>query len=313
MVGFTRFADMGARVQQHRGIWSVLLLLVGVMGVPKAGAADGLDRETTTSSPQRAGEVQDEQAEKPEQAEEDSEHTRRDDLTAQFSKPFRLDLVIEHYRPSGKDSSGSLAATFTAVIDEQHAITTTMLLGDASLDLSRNRGLGDMFVTYSWSRERKIAAAPWIPRTFGPSISVLVPTGDPDKGLGLDTWALRPSLSGFWNPRKDVFILPGIAYIRSFAAGKRGRDLRIGRVFVDASWIHRSSLWVTYVPKYDYDFDSGESVVSHELRIGLRLTKRLSGSVGYEAILGRQKSYSDDRFIGVREEAINLQLGVAFR
>lgn len=276
-------------------------------------AADGLDRETATSSLQRIGEVQDEKGEQDEQAEEDREHTRRDDLTAQFSKPFRLDLEIERYEPSGKNSTRSLSATFTAVIHEQHAVTTTVLLGDASLDLSRTRGLGDMFVTYSWSRERRIAAAPWLPRTFGPSISVLVPTGDPDKGLGLDTWALMPSLSGFWNPRQDLFILPGIAYIRSIAAGEKGLDLRIGRIFVNANWVHRSSLWLTYVPKYDFDFESSERVVSHELRIGLRLTKRLSGSVGYEAILGSKKSYSDNTFIGVREKAFDLQLGIAFR
>jgi hypothetical protein len=57
-----------------------------------------------------------------------------------------------------------------------------------------NRGFGDLGIAWSYVPFLSISANPWIPRTVGSGIGVIVPTGDPDDGRSLGAVIVNPFL-----------------------------------------------------------------------------------------------------------------------
>ena len=58
-------------------------------------------------------------------------------------------------------------------------------------------GLSDTVLAFQYDFSEKMAASPWIPDTLGLNTQIIVPTGNAEDGLGIDTWLI--SIGAGWS------------------------------------------------------------------------------------------------------------------
>jgi hypothetical protein len=155
---------------------------------------------------------------------------------------------------------------------------------DPDLDTGGDSGIGDAMVSWSFVPYYSISANPWVPRTVGSGIAVLMPTGDVDKGRSLDTWVAYPFL-GFVHPLTDrFFIAPRLGYIHSLGATVLGEDLRLISAEIGASFVAFDGFWVSYFPRFIHDLQTHERAINHMFSVGKQFAGGFGISLDYTAL-----------------------------
>lgn len=87
--------------------------------------------------------------------------------------------IFQNVLTARRDNDGAWEATFTQewpLLSQTHQLSFTA----AALGLEGNRGFGDLALNYRWQALAESETTP----AFSPRLSLIVPTGDSDKGLG---------------------------------------------------------------------------------------------------------------------------------
>ena len=103
-------------------------------------------------------------------------------------------------------------------------------------------GLGDSSLTIQYDPGANLTASPWVPNTIGLFGSLLMPTGDTDKGLSGDAWGA--SIGAGWpiSLSETFLAAPALIYTSTFAHGDEAVPMEELRVGVSLLWL--SPVWL---------------------------------------------------------------------
>jgi len=142
-------------------------------------------------------------------------------------------------------------------------------------------GLSDTILTFQYDFSQRLTASPWIPDTLGMNAQLIVPTGDEDGGIGIDSWLL--SLGAGWgiNLFKDIWIQPAVGYEFTFSEGSTATPSRLAYASMPIIWRSPSGFWIGYAPTISYDLEKSEWLDDGSLTIGKMFRNGLGLSLDY--------------------------------
>jgi hypothetical protein len=178
----------------------------------------------------------------------------------------------------GDSVTGSL--TYSWVPLEHHGFAATMLLVGSDVSGAEGSGIGDTRLQYSWVPSAKITAAAWVPTTLGMGFGLIVPTGDPAKGTGVDRWVAIPTLGWVFPLGQKFAVQPSLQYLYSFDEDTPDEHLSSANLVLTFLYVARSGFWIDYTASLFRDFEPVETTnEDHFLTLGQQFTRVLGGSV----------------------------------
>jgi hypothetical protein len=178
----------------------------------------------------------------------------------------------------GDSLIGSL--TYSWVPLEHHGFAATMPLVRSDVVGARGSGIGDTRLQYSWVPSAKITAAAWVPTTLGMGFGLIVPTGDPAKGTGIDRWVAIPTLGWVFTLGKKFALQPSLQYLYSFGEERSEEHIRSANLVLTFLYVAKSDFWIDYTASVFRDFEPVETTnKDHFLTFGQQFTEVLGGSV----------------------------------
>jgi hypothetical protein len=203
----------------------------------------------------------------------------------------RIDLTGVFLNGETSDSLNGLVSYAYNVTENSNLTLTTPYL-DPNLDEGGNSGFGDLVAAYSIVPSVKIGVNPWVPRTVGSGLAVLIPTGNAKENRSLDTWVVFPFL-GLVQPLSDrLFIAPQIGYLHSLDATAAGTKLRLVTAEMGFSFVAFNGFWASYFPQFVRDLETDDWAISHRLSVGKKLSQKFGISVDY--VFVDQYSFGND-------------------
>jgi hypothetical protein len=138
------------------------------------------------------------------------------DIAPQAAPRHRFDLGANFFdTEEGETVTGLLSYTWIA--HPSHAFSLTLPFVGADLSETEGSGIGDLVAQYSWVPSVELDANPWFPRSMGIGLTLIMPSGDPDKGIGDDRWVAIPNLGWVVPINRRLSFLPLLQYLRSFS------------------------------------------------------------------------------------------------
>jgi hypothetical protein len=178
----------------------------------------------------------------------------------------------------GNSATGSLA--YIWVPHEHHALAATVLLVGSNLSGAEGSGIGDTRLQYSWVPSAKITAAAWLPTAFGMGFGLIVPTGDPAKGTGVDRWIAIPTLGWVFTIGQNFALQPSLQYLYSFDEDTSGDQISSANLALTFLYVPKSGFWIDFTASVFRDFEPFETTTEdYLLTVGQQFTKVLGGSV----------------------------------
>ena len=176
------------------------------------------------------------------------------------------------------------------------------VLSDDDDDLSEsgdNRGLGDTSLQLQYAPSLDITASPWVPDSIGASVTVVAPTGDPDKGLGSDNWIVDLGLGWFFETRGNLWLAPAGFYEKAVKVGSDGIPMEEIGFGMGLIWLFDTGVWLGYTPELVFDLEADSWADDHSLIIG----KMFSNGFGLSLEYGRRDRLDPiatrDDYVGV--------------
>ena len=194
----------------------------------------------------------------------------------------RLDLSVE-FASQANDDQATIEAQLTQVFANHHQVTMIAPLTDEVGDGGLRMRAGDLRFGYSYTPGHKLSASPWVPSNVGMGIGLSVPTGDPDMGTGLGSYALSPRLGFVKMFGSNFAFLPSIQYQYSFNEQANGTRLREWALSAGMTYVGRGSLWVQWFPVYLYDTNLDEGAMENTIVFG----KLFSRHFGMSLVMSR--------------------------
>jgi hypothetical protein len=139
---------------------------------------------------------------------------------------------------------------------------------DSRLGISGGSGFGDTTVTYSYLPNAEMSVGPWLPRIVGSGISVTLPTGNENKGLGLGSTILTPFLGTQLPLNDSISFTPTLAYAYSTDQIITGQDVRVMLLDLGLTWVGQTGWWASAYFGYIRDFETDHSSTGGRLSIG---------------------------------------------
>ena len=206
------------------------------------------------------------------------------DESSTVSKPegpprHRISLGAQWFDASeGNSVTGSL--TYLWVPHPHHGLSATTLLVGSDVSGAEGSGFGDTRLQYSWVPSAQITAAAWVPNTLGMGCGLIVPTGDPDKGTGVDRWVLIPTL-GWVFPFGEKFALqPSLQYLYSFDEDTPDEHVSSANLVLTFLYVAKSGFWIDYTASLFRDFEPVETTnEDHFLTFGYQFTRVFGASL----------------------------------
>ena len=178
----------------------------------------------------------------------------------------------------GNSATGSL--TYSWVPHEHHGLAATMLLVGSDVSGAEGSGIGDTRLQYSWVPSAEITAAAWLPTTLGMGFGLIVPSGDPAKGTGVDRWVAIPTLGWVFTLGKKFALQPSLQYLYSFDEELPDQQIRSANLVLTFLYVTKNGFWIDYTASIFRDFEPVETTnQDHFLTIGQQFTGVLGGSV----------------------------------
>lgn len=177
----------------------------------------------------------------------------------------------------GNSASGAL--TYFWAASDHHALAATVPVVLSDVNGAEGSGVGDTRLQYSWVPSAKITAAPWVPTTLGTGFGLIVPTGDPAKGTGVDRWVAIPTLGWVFTPGQHFAIQPSLQYLHSFDEGSPEDEIRSANLVLTFLYAAESGFWIDYTASIFRDFEPEVTTnEDHFLTIGMQFTRVFGGS-----------------------------------
>lgn len=201
----------------------------------------------------------------------------------------------------GDSVTGSL--TYSWVPHPHHGLAATMLLVGSDVSGAEGSGIGDTRIQYSWVPSAKITAAAWVPPTLGIGFGLIVPTGDPAKGTGVDRWVAIPTLGWVFPLGKKFALQPSLQYLYSFDDETPDEHVSSANVVLTFLYVANSGFWIDYTASIFRDFEPVETTnEDHFLTFGQQFTKVLGasltiGSIERPPIQNPDLARSSDEFL----------------
>jgi hypothetical protein len=133
---------------------------------------------------------------------------------------------------------------------------------------SGGSGIGDTTVTYSYLRNEQMSIAPWLPPRLGSGISVILPTGDERRGLGLGSAILTPFLGTQVPITDSISFTPTISYSYSIDPIITGDEVRIGLLDLGVTWVGQTGWWSSVFFGYVRDYEADHNTTGWRLSAG---------------------------------------------
>ena len=199
--------------------------------------------------------------------EEEPAPRHRISFGAQWSDAAEGDSVI-----------GSL--TYSWVPLEHHGFAATVPLVGSDVSGAEGSGIGDTRLQYSWVPSANITAAAWVPTTLGMGFGLIVPTGDPAKGTGVDRWVAIPTFGWVFTLGKKFALQPSLQYLYSFDEETPDEHISSANLVLTILYVTKKGFWIDYTASIFRDFEPVETTnEDHFLTFGKQFTKVLGGSV----------------------------------
>lgn len=131
-----------------------------------------------------------------------------------------------------------------------------------------NSGWGDSLVAFQYDPGANLTSGAWVPDNLGLTASLIMPTGDADKALSGDAWVAE--LGGGWllDFPLDFWLIPSVAYRRSFEHGDLAYRLDEATVGLGFYWLFRFRAWLGIEPYVGWDFERDTDIDQFRIYAG---------------------------------------------
>jgi len=116
-------------------------------------------------------------------------------------------------------------------------------------------GRFDSFLVVQYDPGERLRANSFVPNTLGLVFKLRAPTGEADKGLGIDAWSGTIGAGWLIDSPYRFWLQPTIQYERSFAKGSLGVDINRAEVSAGLYWLFPFRAWLGIRPSYDCNFE----------------------------------------------------------
>jgi len=178
----------------------------------------------------------------------------------------------------GNSITGSL--TYSWVPLEHHGFAATVPLVRSDVTGAEGTGIGDTRLQYSWVPSANITAAAWLPTTLGMGFGLIVPTGDPAEGTGVDRWVAIPTLGWVFPLGKKFALQPSLQYLYSFDEETADETVNSANLVITFLYVTKNEFWIDLTASLFRDFEPIETTYEDFfLTFGQQFTRVLGGSV----------------------------------
>jgi len=200
--------------------------------------------------------------------------------SAEKARRHRIDLTAIFLDTISADTlNASIGYTYN--LSPNSNISISIPYFDPDIDAAGDSGIGDAVASFSYIPSVTIGANPWLPRTVGTGVAVLMPTGDAAAGRSVGTWVVS-AYAGLVIPLTDrVFIAPQFGYTHSLDKTVAGTDLRLASADLGIAYVAHNGFWSSYFPQVMRDLESDEWLINHRLAVGKMLSKDFGLSIDY--------------------------------
>ena len=191
----------------------------------------------------------------------------------------RIDLGLQWFDAAeGSIRTGSLAYSWVPL--DHHAFAATVPFVGADLSQTGGSGIGDLQLQYSYVPSTRLSASSWVPNTLGLGCGLILPTGDPTKGIGGDRWIVIPTLGWVFVVNERFSILPTLQYFHSFGEGPEADEFRSADLELASIYVFRSEFWINYTASLFRDLEPvGDTNLDHFLTFGKQFTRTFGSSL----------------------------------
>jgi len=176
--------------------------------------------------------------------------------------------------------SSFLLLSYTYSLKQTVNLSLTLPLIDPDVGTSgTNYEPGDLGIAISWVPFFEISANPWVPKSVGTGLFVLVPTGQAPRTF--DAWVINPFL-GFVLPLSDHwFFLPQGAMYWGLDRTAFGTDVEVFSLSAGLTYVSDSGFWATVNAELARDFFFDETAVNWEATVGKMFSPRFGLSADF--------------------------------
>lgn len=222
----------------------------------------------------------------------------------------RIDLTAFFLDTLSADSANGLLG-YTYSLTSNSIINISIPYLNPDIRIAGDSGFGDTVFSFSYIPSIKVGANPWMPRTVGTGIAVLMPTGNSSQGRSADAWVVSPYL-GLIIPLTDrLFFAPQLGYVHSLDRISDGSDLRLAFAELGLGFVAKNGFWSSYFPKFSRDFESDNWAINHRFALGKMLSEKFGLSIDY-SLIERFDFGNDLPGPSGFDEAIELNIHFAF-
>ena len=193
-----------------------------------------------------------------------------DDATSEGSAPqvfmdgkHRFDLSLNQL-DTGEGDFMVLLPGYTLTVGTSLRFNVTASL----LTESNETDFGDSLLVVQYDPSDQLRASPWIPDTLGINATIRAPTGNADKGFGVDAWQINVGAGWGFDFYRNLWLIPAGYYETTF--GEEKDELYDEEMGVNVSfvWLFHNGIWLGYRPNIARNFQLDEWADDHTFVAG---------------------------------------------
>lgn len=119
---------------------------------------------------------------------------------------------------------------------------------------SERSGRFDSFLIVQYDPGKRLTANSFVPNTLGFIFKLRAPTGEAEKGLGIDAWSGTIGAGWLVDSPYRFWLQPTIQYERSFAKGSLGADIDRAEASAGLYWLFPFRAWLGVRPSLECNF-----------------------------------------------------------
>jgi hypothetical protein len=169
--------------------------------------------------------------------------------------------------------------SFSATMTLNYA--EVLRLTDQGSTRDRHIGLGDTILIYSFVPGHKVTAQPWVPKSAGLSVLLIVPTGNAADLLGKDQFVISPQAGWVFLISDHFSLLPALRYTTSFAEGDLALPVEQLSAELGLVWANATGWWFSYTGDFVRDLRSDDWRYDDTFSVGKMFGQRFGLSLAH--------------------------------
>jgi hypothetical protein len=142
-------------------------------------------------------------------------------------------------------------------------------------------GWGDTVIGFQYDPGARLTSGAWVPDTLGFYSSLVMPTGDADKGLSSDTWTAEVGAGWLLDLPYNLLIIPTTAYRKSLKSGSSAYLLNEAALGLGFYWLFPFRAWLGIEPYLAWDFERDTDIDQFRIYAGKSFTNGLAVEVAW--------------------------------